>query len=133
GDAMAGTLNIVLREGFSMDGGYVRLGGLRFDDGEGKGSVAAAWGGQVGEGRLILGGNVQGRYNPKAKSSLRYGDSPENDLAFAANEFDNREDQSDIRDGDDYSFNASYDLRLASGDTLELSGFYVKTDRTESE
>ncbi|MGB4246300.1 MAG: TonB-dependent receptor plug domain-containing protein, partial [Pseudohongiellaceae bacterium] len=29
GDAMAGTLNIELRDGFSLDGGYVRAGGMR--------------------------------------------------------------------------------------------------------
>jgi outer membrane receptor protein involved in Fe transport len=132
GDAMAGSLNIVLRDGFSMDGGYVRLGGLHFDDGEWKNSAAGVWGGQVGDGRLLLGVNAQGRYNPKMKSSQRYGDSPENDASYL-DEFDNREDQSDTRDGDDYSFNASYDLAFGDGNSLKLSGFYVKTDRTESE
>lgn len=132
GDAMAGTLNIVLRDGFSMDGGYLRLGGLRFDDGEWKQSTAGVWGGQVGPGRLIIGGNMQGRYNPKRKHSLRYGDSPENDPDYARNEFDNREDQSDIRDGKDYSFNANYEVEFGTS-SLEFGAFYVKTDRTESE
>jgi outer membrane receptor protein involved in Fe transport len=130
---MAGTLNIVLRDGFSMDGGYMRLGGLRFDDGEWKESAAGVWGGEVGEGRLIVGANMQGRYNPKVKNSLRFGDSPENDPQYVTNEFDNREDQTDTRDGTDYSFNASYDLEFGTGSTLGLDGFYVKTDRTESE
>ena len=31
---VAGTLNIVLRDAFSLDGGYFRAGGLHFDDGE---------------------------------------------------------------------------------------------------
>lgn len=133
GDAMAGTLNIVLRDGYSMDGGYVRLGGLRFDDGEFKESLAAVWGGEVGAGRMILGANVQGRYNPKLKNSLRYGDSPENVSDYATSEFDNREDQTDTRDGTDYSFNASYDLEFTSGSKLQLDGFYVKTERLEQE
>ncbi|MEQ9023289.1 MAG: TonB-dependent receptor plug domain-containing protein, partial [Pseudomonadales bacterium] len=34
GDAMAGALNMILRDGYALDGGYVRLGTLRYDDGE---------------------------------------------------------------------------------------------------
>jgi iron complex outermembrane receptor protein len=77
GDAVAGTLNIVLRDGYQLDGGYVRAGALRFDDGEIKPSFGAVFGGALGPGRILLGANVQGRYNPKLKSSLRYSDSPE--------------------------------------------------------
>jgi iron complex outermembrane recepter protein len=133
GDAMAGTLNIVMRDGFSMEGGYVRLGGLRFDDGEYKESLAGVWGGEVGAGRLILGANVQGRYNPKVKESLRFGDSPENNSDFAGDDFDNREDQDDTRDGTDTSFNGSYDIEFGQGTELGFDGFYVNTDRTETE
>lgn len=133
GDAMAGTLNIELRDGFSLDGGYVRAGGMRFDDGEFKESLAGVWGGEVGPGRLIVGANVQGRYNPKIKNSLRFDDSPENIPSFATSEFANREDQTDTRDGTDYSFNSSYDVELDATSSLALSAFYVKTDRKESE
>jgi outer membrane receptor protein involved in Fe transport len=132
GDAVAGTLNIVLRDGYQLDGGYVRAGALRFDDGEVKPSLGAVFGGQLGPGRILLGANVQGRYNPKKKFSLRYGDSPENDPNYATNEFDNREDQSDVRDGTDYAFNATYDIDGETTD-FKLSAFYVKTDRTETE
>lgn len=132
GDAVAGTLNIVLRDGFQLDGGYLRAGVLRFDDGKVKPSVGAVFGGEVGPGRLLLGANVQGRYNPKKKFSLRYTDSPENDPNYATNEFDNREDQSDVRDGTDYAFNATYGIDGATTD-FEISGFYVRTDRLETE
>ena len=37
-------------------------------------SVGAVWGGKVGDGRLLLGASVQGRHNPKQKTSLRYDD-----------------------------------------------------------
>lgn len=131
GDAVAGTLNIVLRDGYQLDGGYVRGGALFFDDGEVKPSFGAVFGGQVGPGRILLGANVQGRYNPKKKFSLRYGESPENDADYRE-EFDNREDQSDVRDGTDYAFNATYDIDGETTD-FELSAFYVKTDRTETE
>ncbi|MFZ5617153.1 MAG: TonB-dependent receptor plug domain-containing protein [Pseudomonadota bacterium] len=133
GDAVAGTLNIVLRDGFALDGGYVRGGALRFDDGKIKETAGLVWGGEVGPGRLLVGVNVQGRYNPKEKLSLRYGDSPENNPTFAVDDFDNREDQSDIRDGRDYSFNANYEIRTADDQEFEIGGFLVITDRTETE
>ena len=132
GDAIAGTLNINLRDGYELNGGYVRAGGLVYDDNELEPSLGFVWGGAVGPGRLLLGGNLQGRHNPKKKESLRYGDSPENVTDYATEEFDNREDQTDTRDGKDYSFNGSYETD--AGDTnFKLNGFYVKTDRTETE
>lgn len=132
GDAVAGTLNINLRDGYELNGGYIRAGGLHYDDKEIEPSLGLVWGGQVGPGRLLLGANLQGRHNPKQKKSLRYGDSPENNPDYAADDFDNREDQSDTRDGKDYSFNGTY--QIDAGDTnFKLNGFYVKTDRTENE
>ncbi|MDQ3247186.1 MAG: TonB-dependent receptor plug domain-containing protein, partial [Pseudomonadota bacterium] len=131
-DAVAGTLNIVLRDAYKLDGGYVRTGGLLFDDGEVKPSVGLVYGGEVGPGRLLIGGTVQGRYNPKKKQSFRYGDSPENNPDFATEEFDNREDQTDTRDGTDYNANLSYGIDMGAT-KIQLDGFGVKTDRTEDE
>ena len=132
GDAMAGALNIVLRDSLSLEGGYVRAGALMFNDGRVRESLAGVWGGEVGPGRLLIGGNVQGRRNPKEKKSLRFSDSPENNPDYFTDDFDNREDQIDTRDGTDYSLNTTYSLAVGSGD-LELSGFFVHTDRTEAE
>lgn len=132
GDAVAGTLNIVLRDALTMDGGYVRGGSLLFDDGKAKPTAGLYYGGPLGPGRLLFGANVQGRYNPKQKRSLRYGDSPENNPNFATDDFDNREDQSDIRNGTDYAANLSYSVE---GETtkFEISGNFVRTERTENE
>ncbi len=132
GDAVAGTLNIKLRDGYELDGGYLRAGGLYYDDKELEPSVGGVFGGALGPGRFLIGGNFQGRHNPKKKYSLRYSDSPENNPNFATDDFENREDQTDTRDGKDYSFNATYDIK---GDTTDFSvnGFYAHTDRTETE
>lgn len=131
-DAVAGTLNIVLRDAYTLDGGYVRGGGLHFDDGEVKPTAGFYYGGALGPGRVLVGANVQGRYNPKQKSSFRYGDSPENNPDYATQDFDNREDQSDTRDGTDYAFNASWGIDGETTD-FEINGSYVRTDRTETE
>lgn len=133
GDSIAGALNIVLRDGYDVDGGYIRGGALHYDDGEIKPTFGAVYGTEAGPGRLILGVNAQGRYNPKEKFSLRYGDSPENNPNFQEEEFDNREDQSDVRDGEDYSVNGRYDVELAGGGRFDFGAFLTVTDREESE
>lgn len=132
GDAVAGTLNIVLRDAFTMNGGYVRGGALLFDDGKVKPTGGLYYGGELGPGRILLGVNVQGRYNPKQKKSLRFGDSPENNPNFAVDDFDNREDQSDIRNGTDYAANMNYAIEGEST-KFELSGSFVRTERVEDE
>lgn len=132
GDAVAGTLNIVLRDAFSMEGGYVRGGALLFDDGEIKPSGGLYYGGKLGPGRVLIGANVQGRYNPKNKFSLRYDDSPENNPNFATDDFDNREDQKDVRNGTDYAGNISWGFEDGE-DKFELSANYVRTEREQIE
>lgn len=125
GDAMAGTLNIVLRDAYEFDGAYIRAGALAFSDGEVKPSLGAVSSGEIAGGRLLAGVNLQGRYNPKDKLSLRY-DEPEGEL-------DNREDQSDTRDGSDYSANLSFERALGDDAELSLDGVFVRTDREERE
>lgn len=132
GDAVAGSLNIKLRDGFALDGGYVRGGALLFDDGEIKPSGGFYYGGELAGGRVLVGANIQGRYNPKIKSSLRYGDSPENNPDFATDDFDNREDQTDTRDGTDYAFNASWGIESETTE-FEILANFVRTERTEDE
>ena len=125
GDAMAGAVNIVLKDAYSLDGGYIRLGALGFDDGRVRETYGAVWGGEVGGGRLLLGANVQGRRNPKEKLSLRF-DNPADTTANTV------EDQSDTRDGTDYSANFSYQIEAGPGE-LTLNGFFVQTDRFADE
>jgi len=125
GDAMAGALNIVLKDGYALEGGYVRLGALAFDDGRVRESAGAVWGGKIGEGRLLLGASVQGRHNPKRKTSLRYDDIGE--------DLNNSEIQRDTRDGTDYSANFAWETPLGENAEFTLDGFYVKTDRYQDE
>jgi outer membrane receptor protein involved in Fe transport len=124
GDAVAGALNIVLRDAYEFDGAYIRAGVSHFDDGELKPTLAGVFSGDFAGGRIVFGASHQGRYNPKQKQSLR--------LEAPGGDFVNREDQIDTRDGTDDSLNLSYTRDLGTG-RLSLSGLYVRTDRTETE
>ncbi len=125
GDAVAGAVNIVLRDSLSLDGGYVRAGALYFDNDAHWGQVlGGVWGGELLGGRMLVGLNMQDRHNPKDKFSARY-DEPGGILQTI-------EDQTDVRDGTDYSGNFSYEVDAFGGE-LQLDGFYVRTDRTADE
>lgn len=124
GDAVAGALNIVLRDANVLEGGYLRAGAILLDDGRVRETFGGVWSGQAGPGRLLVGANVQGRRNPKLKESYRY-DKPGGVL-------ENIELQTDTRNGRDYSFNTSYAVDVGGGD-LELTGLFVRTDRLADE
>lgn len=124
GDAVAGALNIVLRDGMTLDGGYLRAGLQAFTDGEVEPTLGAFWGGEALGGHLLLGANVQGRRNPKDKLSQRF--------SAPGGTLDDIELQTDVRSGKDYAFNADY--RLAIGEAeLHLHGLFVRTDRLQDE
>lgn len=123
GDAVAGSLNIVLRDGYSLDGGYLRIGALDYRD-ESEPLAGAVWGGEALGGQLLAGFNVQGRRSPKDKFSQRF-DEP-------GGELDNTEVQTDVRSGEDYAFNLDYRVAAGEGE-LGLRAFYVRTDRLQDE
>lgn len=124
GDAVAGSLNIVLRDGYSLEGGYIRAGGLHYSDDNIEPSLSAVWGGEAAGGRLLLGANAQGRRNPKDKFSQRFSEP--------GGTLDNTELQTDVRSGEDYSFNADFNRQIGDGN-LALSAFWVRTDRYQDE
>ncbi|MGE0597398.1 MAG: TonB-dependent receptor plug domain-containing protein, partial [Hyphomonadaceae bacterium] len=125
GDALAGAINIVLRDSYSLDGGFVRAGALYWDNDQNWGeTLGGVWGGEALGGRLLLGANMQDRHNPKDKVSLRF-DEPGGALVDS-------EVQTDVRDGTDYSANFNYELEGA-GTMFSLDGFYVHTDRAQIE
>lgn len=125
GDAVAGAVNIVLRDALHLDGGYVRAGVMYWENDDHWGeTLGGVWGGEVGGGRLLIGANMQDRHNPKDKLSLRF-DEPGGTL-------DNSEIQTDVRDGTDYSGNFSYEIDALGGE-LAFDGFIVHTERTQSE
>src|SRR5690606_41235162 len=69
GDAVAGAINIILRDAYEFDGGYLRAGATRAHDGEVNPTFGAVASGEALGGRLLGGINVQDRYRGKSKRS----------------------------------------------------------------
>ena len=126
GDAMAGAINIVLRDAYEFDGSYVRVGVNRWFDGEVNPTFGAVTSGDLLGGRFLAGVNVQDRYRSKIKRSDRFTDSSLEELVSF-------EDQSEVKDGRDYSANVSYTAEVGETGRLSFDGFYVKTDRDITE
>ncbi|MBB3063243.1 TonB-dependent receptor plug domain-containing protein [Microbulbifer rhizosphaerae] len=123
---VAGSLNIILKDGAQMDGVSTRLGTTYYadDDKESRYTGAAAIA-QSGDGYdFWLGANVQERRNPKQKVEEYFDD--ERTLEGYAFE-------QDIRDGTDSSLNGSLGFQLPQGSELRFNGYYVYTDRQENE
>lgn len=125
-DAIAGAINIVLRDSYSFDGSYVRAGLNRWYDGESNPTFGAVSSGDFAGGRILAGINVQDRYRAKEKRSDRFTDPSRDELV-------SWEDQTEVKDGRDYSANLSYIVGLGETGRLSLDGFYVKTDRDVTE
>lgn len=122
GDAVAGTVNIVLRDAYTFEGTYVRAGMNRWFDGEVNPTAGLVASGDVGGGRILAGINMQDRYRSKIKRSDRF----EDDSLDAKVSW---EDQTEVKDGRDYSANLSYTVDFGDTGRLAIDGFFVKTDR----
>src|SRR5262249_51238577 len=126
GDAVAGAINIILRDAYSFDGSYVRVGLNHWDDGEENPTFGAVTSGDFLGGRILAGVNVQDRYRAKLKRSDRFTDPSREELV-------SWEDQTEVKDGRDYSANLSYTVGVGETGRLSLDGYYVKTDRDVTE
>ena len=126
GDAVAGAINIVLRDAYAFDGSYLRLGVNRWFDGEVNPTFGAVTSGEALGGRVLAGINVQDRYRAKIKRSDRFEDPSMEQLV-------SWEDQSEVKDGRDYSANLSYTADIGETGRLGIDAFYVRTDRDVAE
>lgn len=126
GDAVAGAINIILRDSYTFDGTYVRAGVNRWYDGEANPTLGAVTSGDFAGGRILAGINVQDRYRAKEKRSDRFSDPSLDELM-------SWEDQNEVKDGRDYSANVSYIANVGESGRFSLDGFFVKTDRDVTE
>jgi outer membrane receptor protein involved in Fe transport len=123
-EGLAGSLNVVLKEGARIRGGLAKAGALINEDGTVRPSGAIAYAGGDDDTSWWAGLNYQGRRNPKKKVSLRYDDEFQT--------FNNTELQSDTRDGVDISANGEFTQEFDWG-RIRLNGLVIDTDRDEDE
>jgi len=126
GDAVAGAINIVLRDAYVFTGSYIRVGVNRWYDGEVNPTFGAVTSFEALGGHLLAGFNVQDRYRAKEKRSDRFTDNTMSEKV-------SWENQTEVKDGRDYSANLSYVADIGDTGRLSIDGFYVKTDRDVSE
>ena len=66
---VGGTINIILKDGASFDGGSVKIGGLKADDGTVKGNASFGYGGNTDDMSWTLSAIFQQRYVNKTKQN----------------------------------------------------------------
>lgn len=121
---VGGTINIILKDGASLEGGSLRIGVLSFDDNEYRGSTAIGYGGQTNDISWSLGANFSERYVAKKKIEKVF------DTDGTLKE---KQDESDVRDSDDTSLSGSVTFQLDEKSTLGVTGNYINTVRTENQ
>ncbi|MCH9813061.1 MAG: TonB-dependent receptor [Epsilonproteobacteria bacterium] len=133
---VAGTINIILKDGASMDGFYYRVGVSRHSNGEDndwteekyKPNLYLSYGENLENMSYTVSGYYQERYNAKDKITNEHEDGKDD-----ANSWVYTEDEWDNRDTKDLSLYAKADIDLTDSDSLILSGNYFFTDREEEQ
>ncbi len=123
-EGVGGTLNVILKEGANLEGGFAKLGAIFNQDGKARASAAVAYADTFGDTSVWGALNYQGRRNAKDKFTTFWDGDFE--------ELTGREFEDDTRDGVDISGNFDISSMIANG-AVHLSGFFVNTDREEVE
>jgi outer membrane receptor protein involved in Fe transport len=124
-EQIAGAANIKLKQAGTIQGGWVRGSAFGVEGDELRGAGSVGYGDTVGDTSYLFSIDVQQRRNPKVKSARVFDFDPDPELNAIV-------DQDDTRDGTDYAFNGEIAQKIGEG-LLRLNGFYVFTDRDETE
>lgn len=133
---MAGTINIILKDGESLKGGYFRTGVSRHTNGEDnpwteekyKPNFFLSYSDDLERLSYTVSGYYQERYNAKDKITNIYEDGHFDNDSWVKNE-----DEWDNRDSKDLSLYAKVDIDLTQADRLSLSANLFNTDREEEQ
>jgi outer membrane receptor protein involved in Fe transport len=126
---VGGTLNIVLKEGAELSGGIYRLGAFHID-GETEPSAFLSFGDSNERVEWGMSGNYQKRFNRKAATEVERAldGAGSAEPAFAAVVED-----PDERTSTDIAWTGDVRVKLGEGREWSLGGFYMDTDRAETE
>ncbi len=129
---VAGTINIILKDGASMEGGFYRIGVSRHSNGEDnpwtetkyKPNAFLSYGENFETFSYTASAYYQERYNAKDKITNEEDD---------AHVWNYTEDEWDNRDTKDSSLYAKFDIDVTQDDRLIVSANYFHTDREEEQ
>ena len=126
---IGGTLNIILKEGAALTGGVYRLGAY-YNDGETNPSAFLSYGDAGDRFEWNTSINYQKRFNRKAATELERALDGEGgpEPAFAAVVED-----PDERESEDIAWTGDLRGKVGDGGEWFLGGFYMDTDREETE
>jgi len=122
---IGGTINIILKDGASLEGGDIRLGLLNFDGDKFRNSAALTYGGQTDDKIWSLSATFSERYVPKDKTETVR--DPES-LELKSIEF-----EEDVRDSDDISLSGQIEFPVSDDATLGFNASYIQTERAEDQ
>lgn len=123
-EGIGGTINANLKRAGQIQGGWVRGSGFGVEGDELRGAGSVGYGTTVGDTSYLFSVDVQQRRNPKRKTTDVYD--------FTTGDILDSSVQEDTRDGTDYALNGEVASKIGEG-TARLYGFYVFTDRLETE
>jgi len=128
---VGGTINIILKDGATFDGGSVKVGALRADDSTVKANASFGYGGNTNDMSWTLSANFQQRYVNKTKIEQLFDTSGDIDSGFTRGAMKEDQLEIDIRDSDDISLSAGISYDLSDTAVLDIQANYLNTDRTE--
>ena len=128
---VGGTINIILKDGASFDGGSVKIGGLRADDGTVKGNASFGYGGNTDDMSWTLSAIFQQRYVNKTKTEQVFAADGDLENGFVPGAMSKDELEHDVRDSDDISLSAGISYDLTDTSILDLQVNYLNTQRSE--
>jgi outer membrane receptor for ferrienterochelin and colicins len=128
---VGGTINIILKDGASFNGGSLKIGGFRADDGTVRANGAFAYGANTDDMSWTLSANFQQRYVNKTKIEQVYKAEGDVDNGFIVGDLFDDQLEIDVRDSDDISLSGSISYDLSATAVIDIQTNYLNTDRSE--
>jgi len=128
---VGGTINIILKDGASFEGGSVKVGGLLADDGTVKSNASFGYGGNSDDMSWTLSAIFQQRYVNKTKTERVFAADGDLENGFVPGAITKDELEQDVRDSDDISLSAGISHDLTDTSILDLQVNYLNTQRSE--
>lgn len=130
---VGGTINIILKDGASFDGGSVKVGALRAENGTIRPNASFGYGANTTDMSWTVSANFQQRYVSKTKTEQVFETDGDLGTGFSRGALIKDELEIDTRDSDDISLSAGLSYDLSSTSVLDLHANYLVTDRNANQ